>query len=218
MSQGLEMIETARKFGVDVMTDVYPYDSFSTFIGSPGFETGFMERWNVGYDALGVAAGKYKGQRCTEEIFEELRRTAPETRIVGYVMKEEEVIKAMNHPLAMVASMATFKKELLTPGRAVPSQGSGAGMCENRKRIALNTAIDKMTRMPAERLGLKKGRILKGYDADLVVFDPETIIDNSTYEEPTRVPSGIQRVIVGGSEVARDGSLTGVLPGKGLRF
>ncbi|HOP52423.1 MAG: amidohydrolase family protein [Synergistales bacterium] len=218
MSQGLEMIETARKFGVDVMTDVYPYDSFSTFIGSPGFETGFMERWNVGYDALGVAAGKYKGQRCTEEIFEELRRTAPETRIVGYVMKEEEVIKAMNHPLAMVASDGDVKKGVAHPRSSGTFPRVLGRYVREQKRIALNTAIDKMTRMPAERLGLKKGRILKGYDADLVVFDPETIIDNSTYEEPTRVPSGIQRVIVGGSEVARDGSLTGVLPGKGLRF
>lgn len=219
MEQGLKMIEIAHDAGVDVMVDVYPYDSFSTFIGSPGFESGFCERWNVSYNALEVAGGKYKGERCTQQLFQELRENAPDTRIIGHVMNEREIVEAMNHPLVIIASDGDIKNGVAHPRSSGSFPRVLGRYVRERKDIDLKTAINKMTQMPAERLGLKgKGRIKSGYDADIVIFEPDKIIDNSTYGEPTKPPSGISRVMIAGIDVVQEGVLTGNRPGKSLRF
>ena len=70
----------------------------------------------------------------------------------------------------------------------------------------METAIAKMTSMPAARLGLKdRGRIADGLAADLVVFDPATVRSDATYEEPRAVPDGIEHVIVNGVAVVDGG-------------
>jgi N-acyl-D-aspartate/D-glutamate deacylase len=80
-------------------------------------------------------------------------------------------------------------------------------------------ALRKMTYMPAHRAGLPtKGRIQVGADADLTVFDPERVIDKSTFENPAQYSEGIPHVLVAGVFVVRDGKIqSGVLPGKGVR-
>ena len=84
--------------------------------------------------------------------------------------------------------------------------------------LTLETAVAKMTSMPAARLGLKRrGRIADGYVADLVVFDPKTVRANATYDEPRQFPEGIELVIVNGTPVVEDGRHTGALPGRALR-
>jgi N-acyl-D-amino-acid deacylase len=68
--------------------------------------------------------------------------------------------------------------------------------------------VRKMTSLPAERLGLSgRGRIGEGLAADLVVFDPETVADNTSYREPTAKPSGIEYVLVNGDVAVRDGAV-----------
>ncbi len=62
-----------------------------------------------------------------------------------------------------------------------------------------------------------KGRLRVGADADITVFDPETVIDNATFEEPARASTGIEHVLVGGTFVVRDGALVDVLPGQAIR-
>ena len=75
-----------------------------------------------------------------------------------------------------------------------------------------------MTGFPAKRLGMKKrGIINKGLIADLVLFDPSTIIDNSTWERPHRYPDGIPYVFVDGTLIVDKGRHTGARPGKVLR-
>ena len=85
-------------------------------------------------------------------------------------------------------------------------------------------ALRKMTLMPAERLAgaapqmKKKGRIQVGADADITVFDPETILDLSTYEKGDLPSRGIAHVLVGGTFVVRDSKLVeGVYPGRAIR-
>lgn len=86
------------------------------------------------------------------------------------------------------------------------------------KTLSLEQAVHKMTGMPSARLGLqKKGLIRVGMDADIVIFDPEKIQDNATYEEPTLLASGIDYVYVGGSKVMEGGDYTGITAGKVLR-
>jgi N-acyl-D-amino-acid deacylase len=74
-----------------------------------------------------------------------------------------------------------------------------------------------MTGFPARKFGLSdRGVVREGAFADLVIFDPETVADVATYENPHRPPAGIAHVFVNGVEVARDGQHTGARPGQPL--
>jgi N-acyl-D-aspartate/D-glutamate deacylase len=84
--------------------------------------------------------------------------------------------------------------------------------------LGLETAIAKMTSLPAARLGLRdRGRLADGLAADLVVFDPATVRANATYDEPRRYPDGIEHVVVNGELVVDGGRHTGATPGRALR-
>jgi N-acyl-D-amino-acid deacylase len=84
--------------------------------------------------------------------------------------------------------------------------------------MPLETAVHKMTGLSAWRLGLADRGVLKeGNYADITVFDPQTIIDRSTYDNPTVHPDGIEQVVVNGVQAVRDGRATGNLPGRVLR-
>ena len=93
-----------------------------------------------------------------------------------------------------------------------------------RGALSLSEALSKCSLMPAQRLERRapafaaKGRLRTGADADIVVFNPETVIDNATYEEPTLPPTGIEYVVVGGTAVVRSAQIvSGVSPGQGIR-
>ncbi len=84
----------------------------------------------------------------------------------------------------------------------------------DEKIIPLTEAIRRITRLPADNLGLaRRGRIERGYFADLVVFDPATIADHATWAEPHQYATGVRDVIVNGTAALRDGEATGALPG-----
>ena len=86
------------------------------------------------------------------------------------------------------------------------------------KLLPLEAAIHKMSGLPAAQLGLQdRGRIAAGYVADLVVFDPAVVIDQSTVENPEAPPLGIPDVMVAGEWIVRDGKVTGHHPGRVLR-
>jgi N-acyl-D-aspartate/D-glutamate deacylase len=89
--------------------------------------------------------------------------------------------------------------------------------------LSLMEAIRKMSLMPAERLQDRapdmrnKGRIREGADADLTLFDPATVADASTYEDPAKYSIGIRYVLVNGVQVVSDGKLRDVTPGRAVR-
>lgn len=84
--------------------------------------------------------------------------------------------------------------------------------------MSLETAVEKMTGMPAERLCLKdRGRVEEGLVADLAIFDPDTVIDRSTFEDPHQLAGGVPHVFVAGEPVVSDGAHTGARPGRVLR-
>jgi N-acyl-D-amino-acid deacylase len=88
----------------------------------------------------------------------------------------------------------------------------------DRKIFSLETAIYKMTGMPAAKFGLKdRGVIAPGFAADLVVFDPEQVKDMATFADPKRPAAGIQRVYVNGVASWRNGASTGARAGQVLR-
>ncbi len=84
--------------------------------------------------------------------------------------------------------------------------------------FSLEEAIRKMTSLPARAMGLqRKGVIRPGMDADLVVFDPDTVSSPATFDEPKQFPRGLSTVLVAGEFVVRDGDTTGTTPGRVIR-
>jgi N-acyl-D-aspartate/D-glutamate deacylase len=109
-----------------------------------------------------------------------------------------------------------FVSIILTP--------SAGGYVREAKIITLMNALRKMTLMPAQRLERRvpmmknKARIRIGADADLVILDPERIIDRATYEEPARYSEGIKYVLVNGVIVVKESEFqSGILPGRAVR-
>jgi len=90
--------------------------------------------------------------------------------------------------------------------------------CRDRGLFDLPTAIKKMTSMPADQMGISdRGRLARGMMADLVVFDPGTVRDEATFDDPHRYPIGIRDVLVNGTFVVEGGEHTGARPGGVLR-
>jgi N-acyl-D-amino-acid deacylase len=84
--------------------------------------------------------------------------------------------------------------------------------------IPLEEAVRRLTSFPAENLGLRdRGRLQRGYLADVVVFDPTTITDHATFDDPHRLSTGVEQVFVNGVHVLRDGEHTGATPGRVVR-
>ncbi len=84
--------------------------------------------------------------------------------------------------------------------------------------MTLEEAVRKMTSLPAQTFGIKeKGLLKEGFDADIVLFDPETIIDKATYDDPIQKPEGISWVMVNGQVAVENGKITGATSGRVLR-
>jgi N-acyl-D-amino-acid deacylase len=217
MADFLSLLDSYRLRRPDIACDCYPYDVFCTSIGSATFDDGWLYRYNCGYDAVELCEGKYKGQRCTKEIFEEVRREHPEYLVVCYVMQQSEVDLAFTHPAVMVGSDGT-----LDDGQGHPRAAGAFPRLLSRyvksKTITLYDAVSRMTSLPAAQLGLaKKGGLRPGMDADVVIFDPETIEDRSTFAQPLTPPQGIDWVIVGGTPAVEHGRVTHLHAGHSVR-
>jgi N-acyl-D-amino-acid deacylase len=88
----------------------------------------------------------------------------------------------------------------------------------DEKVIPLEEAVRRLTSLPANNLQLHdRGRLVPGYFADIVIFDPETIEDHATYDKPHQYSTGVRDVFVNGVQVLRDGEHTGALPGRVVR-
>jgi len=217
MRQVLEKLDAYRLNGLDVALDCYPYFAFSTRIGTPTYDPGWLDRYQADYDVLEFCEGKYKGQRATAQTFAEVRRDDPECITVCYVMKEEDVCMAYTHPGVMVGSDG-----LLNQGQGHPrASGSFPRFIAEFARkgvVSLYSAIEKMTAMPANRLRLaNKGRLNVGADADITIFDYEKIKDNATFASPVLPPVGIDYVFVGGQIAARNCQIVKNDCGKAVR-
>ena len=166
---------------------------------------------------------KDKGDGSADSQLEAARemmlRGAP--GMVYHFMSEDDIARFMRYPWVAVASDSS----LVTPGEGVPhprSYGNNARILGHYVRelkvISLEEAVRKMTSLPAEQFGFdRRGRILKGFAADLTLFDPKTIADRATYAQPHQYPAGIPHVVVNGTVVLRNGTHTGAKPGHPLR-
>lgn len=214
----LDLIESARRQGLDITTEAYPYTAASTFLESTMFDEGWQERLDISYGELQWVK---TGERLTEESFRRYRQQGGD--VIMHLMKPEWIQRAMASPFVMVASDGMP----YAPGAHPRSAGTFARVLgvyvRQQKVLSLMDALAKMTIMPARRLEViapqmkNKGRIRVGADADITVFDPAGVLDTATFEKGLSFSTGIDDVLVNGVPVVRDGkTVPNTFPGRAV--
>jgi N-acyl-D-aspartate/D-glutamate deacylase len=215
----LGLIADARRRGMDVTTECYPYTAGMTDISSGVFEEGWRQALGIDYSDLLWAE---TGERLTAETFAARRKRGG--MVALFSIPEDAVRAALAHPLVLIASDAVMKDGKGHPRSAATNARVLGHYVRERKTLSLMEALRKLALMPAQRLERRapvfrdKGRIRTGADADLVLFDPERVLDVATWTAPALPPAGIAYVLVGGVPVVERGALrAGRAPGRGLR-
>ncbi|MBG0763945.1 MAG: amidohydrolase family protein [Tissierellales bacterium] len=219
MKETLDMIKEYQDKGADVMADCYPYDAFATFIGSAVFDDGCFERWDKTYSDILLTEEPMKNVRCDKETFEKARKEYPNMIAAAFVMREEEVIEALKAPFVFVGSDSLFRKDMGHPRGAGSFPRVLGRYVREMGELPLIDALWKMTLGPAERLSLShKGQIKEGMDADITIFDPDTVEDGATFAEPTLPPVGISHVILGGKVAVENNEVKEGRLGRFIKF
>jgi hypothetical protein len=215
----LQMISEAKARKLDVTTECYPYIAGMTDIKSAIFDEGWQEVFGIDYKDLQWAA---TGERLTKEKFAEYRKTGG--MVAVFSMTEEIVSAAIKSPVTMIASDGILERGKGHPRTAGTYSRVLGHYVREQGTLSLMDAITKMTLMPAQRLERRvpsmknKGRIRLGADADLTIFDPQSIVDQSTFQEPAKYAAGIRFVLVNGTLIVKDGELqSNVFPGRPVR-
>lgn len=218
MKETLLAIENAIDEGADILVDCYPYAAFSTYIGSAVFDEGCFERWGKTYSDILLTEKPYQGMRCDKELYYKAKEEYPDSIVAAFVMNEEEVREALKAPFVMIGSDALFNYSMGHP-RGAGSFAKVLGQYVREEQLfPLIEGLKKMTMMPAQRLNLKyKGQIFEGADADLVIFDPETIRDEADFSSPTKAPTGIEMVVVNGEIALMKNNIINSRLGKYIR-
>lgn len=265
-------IEEARKRGLDITADIYPYTAGATGLDAmlppwskEGGDTEMVRRlkdkatrdtirneiltslsgWENFYQMAGGGEGilvsylaenkqyqgksiaeiaKIRGQDELETVFDLLIEENGFGGGIYFLMSEENIAKKMKLPwVSFCTDEDAYRPEGLMGERNPHPRAYGTfprilgKYVREDGVLTLEDAIRKMSGLPAGRLGLTdRGRIDIGMAADIVIFNPETIIDKATYTQPHQYPIGIDYVIVNGQIVVNQGQHTGAKPGKAL--
>jgi N-acyl-D-glutamate deacylase len=232
----LDLIDAARKKGINVIGEFYPYTFAGTYVDADYLKPGYKERLGIEASDVVVTA---TGEKLTDEKFDRLRTEAPGTDLLMYTMKEPYVEAAMKRPGIIVGSdgmpwrlESGYGGDYDTPYGSGKGHPRGAGthakvlrMVREQKTITLMDAIARMTFLPAKFLDpmvpqmQTRGRLQEGMRADITVFDPDTVTDNASFEEgKNTLPStGIPYVIVNGTVVVDDSEVQTVPAGVAIR-
>lgn len=259
----IALIEQARREGLDVKADQYPYRASSTTLDvnlpSWAFEGGMdalfariqdpetrekmrqesnashvgrwgdiyvgyaaseKNQWVVGKSMLEIAEtlGVDPAEAVMDLVLEEKGRIDE----IDFGMCEEDIEYIMKQPFVMIGSDGKAAS-LGYRGRPHPRYFGTfprvlSHYCRERKLFSLETAVHKMTGLPASRLGLQdRGLLKEGMWADIVLFDADAIKDLPNFENPVQPCAGIHQVYVNGILTAEDGKHTGAAAGKVLR-
>ena len=215
----LRLIGAARQSGQDVTTEAYPYDAGMTQIESATVQDPYTHERA---DRVSEIEWPPTGERLNAASFKRYSQIGGP--VVIHTNTDAMVALAIADPLTMIGSDAYWVNGTGHP-RTTGTFSRVLGRYVREKRVlTLMDALAKMTLMPAQRLEARvpamkrKGRIAVGADADLAIFDPRRVLDQSTYRQPSLQPRGIEYVLVNGVAVVSKGrSVEGVTPGVAIR-
>jgi N-acyl-D-amino-acid deacylase len=165
------------------------------------------------------------GTDPAETVVELIRRERTRVPAIFETMSEDSVAAGLACPWVSIGSDGRAMAPVY-PWTDTPVHPRNYGTfarflgryVRDRRVVSLAEAVRKMTSLPADTLRLdRRGLIAPGWFADLVVFDPETITDTATYDDPHRLATGVGWVLVNGQVAVQNGEPTGALPGRALR-
>nr|MDQ3293890.1 amidohydrolase family protein [Actinomycetota bacterium] len=219
MAASLATLDAAAAEGLDITACMYPYDFWATYLGSARFAEGWQERFHIGYGDLVVAG---TGERLTEATFAD--RQADNLLVAAYGIPPADVVTCLRSPLVMIGSDAILEPSNNNHPRAAGCFSRVLGRYVREEGVlGLPEALAKMTIMPARRLQgaapamARKGRLQRGADADVVVFDPATVADRATVADPAQEATGFDWVVVAGAVVRTlDGNDQTQRPGRAI--
>ena len=270
MQQAVALIDSARRAGIDITADQYPYiasgtslqamlntwvqeggdDSLIKRLSDPVIRTRLKQELaadsaqgirtaartmvnEVGADSLKKYEGKFltdigkmRGEDAYDAAFDILIADSARTSAIYFSFSEDALRYVMKQPWVSVGQDAGAVSPDSTGRWRERGHPRGFGTfprilgryVRQDSVITLEFAIRKMTSLAAQRVGINDRGLLKpGMFADITVFDPNTIIDNSTFENPSQIATGINYVFVNGVAVLDGGKVTNALPGKALR-
>jgi N-acyl-D-amino-acid deacylase len=238
-AEGLQILEDAKREGLQVMADWYPYtywqSSMYVLIETRDFEN--RDAWAKGLDDIGGARNvlitnyrpdpsyngltlaqiaEKRGKDPVTTAIEMMREAGPGTGVIATSMSEDDLTAFVKHPQVLICSDGGLS------GRHPRGYGTFPRVLARYVRelhaVPLEVAIAKMTGRSAAQLGLQdRGVIAVGKKADLTAFDPATIQDKGVPGNAAQAPVGIAYVVVNGQVVLDDGVMTKARPGRGVK-
>ena len=169
--------------------------------------------------------GKAMGKDPRDAVIDLVIADRGESSVITSIMDENDVRTALKHPLVGVGTDSGAKAEdgRLSENKSHPRGWGSASRIlgyyvRDQKVLRLEEAVRKMTSFAAEAAGIPdRGLIKRGFWADLVVFDPQTVASRATFEKPNQYSEGIPYVAVNGILVVDGGKVTDARPGKPVR-
>ncbi len=221
-------IEAQRAAGLDVTFDVYPYTAASTVFA-------VMRRAPEALDPNDILIAscqrkhEYEGKTMAQiaemldlpadDAMDRVLTEEPGATAVFFIMDETDVQRVLSHPQCMIGSDGLPSPTGKPHPRLYGTFARVLGTYARKERLlTLEDAVRKMTSLPARRFQLaERGELREGWWADVVVFNPQTVEDVATYEEPRQYPTGIEYVIVNGQVAVEPGKQTAARAGRLLR-
>jgi len=220
MARGMEVLRSMLgdpSFRADLQREIHedPLDRWRSLITGRGDYRLTFAHCPARPDYVGrvlAEIAEEEGRSPYDVIFDRIAAEGMDVGMVIHSMAEEDVRRILSHPAVMIGSDGI---PLLDAGKPHPRlTGTFPRVLGRYVRelglIGLPEAVRRMTSLPARTFGLAgRGRLDPGTAADIAVFDPDTVIDRSTYAQPERAPRGIDLVLVGGRPACIHGRMTG---------
>lgn len=243
----VRILDAARASGVDITADIYPYlywhSTLTVLFPKRDFENRAAAEFALTETSTpaGLLLGHYDPNPAyagkTVAEISKMRGTDSITTLIDLIRESEAMRKTTGHSTQSVIGTSMVEPDverimkwphsnLSTDGSLDGPHPRGFGAfprflgvyVRERKVMTLEEAVHRMTSLAAQHMGIKdRGRLTRGMYADLVLFDPATVLDRATPQQPHRASVGIERVWVNGTEVFGEGKTTGAKPGKVIR-